>query len=418
MNIERQQYLNQLVDARGNGSIKVISGLRRCGKSYMLKKLFKSYLLTDRVDESHIILIDLENWRFKDFKNPEYLLDYVDSKIIDTEIYYILIDEVQKVDDFVEVLATLLLKDNVEIYVTGSNSKFLSSDIATDFRGRSDEIHMYPLSFSEFLSAYDGNENDALLEYMKYGGLPQILLYKDDYAKANFLRKIYRTVYLKDIYERHRIDYQDEFEELVKIIASSIGSLTNPHKLANSFKSKKNVKNISNKTITLYLKYLADAFLIESAEQYDIKGKNYIDSPMKYYFQDLGLRNSILSFRQIEETHLMENMIFNELKIRGFLVDVGVVPVRTRNTEGIQQRSSYEVDFVANKGSQRYYIQSAWKMPTEEKEEQESRSLRSIGDSFKKIIITGENVHLKRDESGITTMNVLQFLKNSKSLDL
>lgn len=418
MNIERQQYLNQLVDARGNGSIKVISGLRRCGKSYMLKKLFKSYLLTDGVDESHIILIDLENWRFKDFKNPEYLLDYVDSKIIDTEIYYILIDEVQKVNDFVEVLATLLLKDNVEIYVTGSNSKFLSSDIATDFRGRSDEIHMYPLSFSEFLSAYDGNENDALLEYMNYGGLPQILLYKDDYAKANFLRKIYRTVYLKDIYERHRIDYPDEFEELVKIIASSIGSLTNPHKLANSFKSKKNVKDISNKTITLYLKYLADAFLIEAAEQYDIKGKNYIDSPMKYYFQDLGLRNSILSFRQIEETHLMENLIFNELKIRGFLVDVGVVPVRTRNADGIQQRSSYEVDFVANKGSQRYYIQSAWKMPTEEKEEQESRSLRSIGDSFKKIIITGENVHLKRDESGITTMNVLQFLKNQNSLDL
>lgn len=418
MNIERQKYLNQLVDARENGSIKVISGLRRCGKSYMLKKLFKSYLLTDGVDESHIILIDLENWRFKDFKNPEYLLDYVDSKIIDTEIYYILIDEVQKVNDFVEVLATLLLKDNVEIYVTGSNSKFLSSDIATDFRGRSDEIHMYPLSFSEFLSAYDGNENDALLEYMNYGGLPQILLYKDDYAKANFLRKIYRTVYLKDIYERHRIDYPDEFEELVKIIASSIGSLTNPHKLANSFKSKKNVKDISNKTITLYLKYLADAFLIESAEQYDIKGKNYIDSPMKYYFQDLGLRNSILSFRQIEETHLMENLIFNELKIRGFLVDVGVVPVRTRNAEGKQQRSSYEVDFVANKGSQRYYIQSAWKMPTEEKEEQESRSLRSIGDSFKKIIITGENIHLKRDESGITTMNVLQFLKNSNSLDL
>lgn len=418
MNIERQQYLNQLVDARGNGSIKVISGLRRCGKSYMLKKLFKSYLLTDGVDESHIILIDLENWRFKDFKNPEYLLDYVDSKIIDTEIYYILIDEVQKVNDFVEVLATLLLKDNVEIYVTGSNSKFLSSDIATDFRGRSDEIHMYPLSFSEFLSAYDGNENDALLEYMNYGGLPQILLYKDDYAKANFLRKIYRTVYLKDIYERHRIDYPDEFEELLKIIASSIGSLTNSHKLANSFKSKKNVKDISNKTITLYLKYLADAFLIESAEQYDIKGKNYIDSPMKYYFQDLGLRNSILSFRQIEETHLMENLIFNELKIRGFLVDVGVVSVRTRNAEGIQQRVSYEVDFVANKGSQRYYIQSAWKMPTEEKEEQESRSLRSIGDSFKKIIITGENIHLKRDESGITTMNVLQFLKNSNSLDL
>ena len=418
MNIERQKYLNQLVDARGNGSIKVISGLRRCGKSYMLKKLFKSYLLTDGVDESHIILIDLENWRFKDFKNPEYLLDYVDSKIIDTEIYYILIDEVQKVDDFVEVLATLLLKDNVEIYVTGSNSKFLSSDIATDFRGRSDEIHMYPLSFSEFLSAYDGNENDALLEYMNYGGLPQILLYKDDYAKANFLRKIYRTVYLKDIYERHRIDYPDEFEELMKIIASSIGSLTNPHKLANSFKSKKNVKDLSNKTITLYLKYLADAFLIESAEQYDIKGKNYIDSPMKYYFQDLGLRNSILSFRQIEETHLMENLIFNELKIRGFLVDIGVVPVRTRNAEGIQQRSSYEVDFVANKGSQRYYIQSAWKMPTEEKEEQELRSLRSIGDSFKKIIITGENIHLKRDESGITTMNVLQFLKNSNSLDL
>lgn len=418
MIIERQTYLNQLITAQGNGSIKVISGLRRCGKSYMLKKLLKSYLLNNGVDENHIILIDLENWRSMDFKNPDYLLDYVDSKVIDSEIYYILIDEVQKVNDFVEVLATLLLKDNVEIYVTGSNSKFLSSDIATDFRGRSDEIHMYPLSFSEFLSAYDGNENDALLEYMNYGGLPQILLYKEESSKANFLRKIYRTVYLKDIYERHQIENQDEFEELVKVIASSIGSFTNPNKLANSFKSKKNKKDITDKTIGSYIKYLADAFLIESAEKYDIKGKNYIDSPMKYYFQDLGLRNSILSFRQIEETHLMENLIFNELKIRGFLVDVGVVPVRTRNTEGIQQRVSYEVDFVANKGSQRYYIQSAWKMPTEEKEEQESRSLRSIGDSFKKIIITGEKVHLKRDESGITTMNVLQFLKNTNSLDL
>lgn len=418
MKIERQIYLNQLISAQGNGSIKIISGLRRCGKSYMLKTLFRSYLLDNGVDDSHIILIDLENWRFKDFKSPDYLLDYVDSKMIDTEIYYILIDEVQKVDEFVEVLATLLLKENVEIYVTGSNSKFLSSDIATDFRGRSDEIHMYPLSFSEFLSVYDGNENDALLEYMNYGGLPQILLYKDDVAKAGFLRRIYRTVYLKDIYERHNIEYLAEFEELIKVIASSIGSLTNPNKLANSYKSKKNVKDITDKTIASYLKYLSDAFLIESAEQYDIKGKNYIDSPMKYYFQDLGLRNSVLSYRQIEETHLMENLIFNELKIRGFLVDVGVVPMRIRNAEGVQQRSSYEVDFVANKGSQRYYIQSAWRMPTEEKAEQETRSLRSIGDSFKKIIITGENTLLKRDEYGITTMNIIQFLKNPNSLDL
>lgn len=274
------------------------------------------------------------------------------------------------------------------------------------------------LSFSEFLSVYDGNENDALLEYMNYGGLPQILLYKDDVAKAGFLRRIYRTVYLKDIYERHNIEYLAEFEELIKVIASSIGSLTNPNKLANSFKSKKNVKDITDKTIASYLKYLSDAFLIESAEQYDIKGKNYIDSPMKYYFQDLGLRNSVLSFRQIEETHLMENLIFNELKIRGFLVDVGVVPMRIRNAEGVQQRLSYEVDFVANKGSQRYYIQSAWRMPTEEKAEQETRSLRSIGDSFKKIIITGENTLLKRDEYGITTMNIIQFLKNPNSLDL
>ncbi|MBQ2188151.1 MAG: ATP-binding protein [Bacteroidales bacterium] len=253
---------------------------------------------------------------------------------------------------------------------------------------------------------------------MNYGGLPQILLYKDDVAKAGFLRRIYRTVYLKDIYERHNIEYLAEFEELIKVIASSIGSLTNPNKLANSFKSKKNVKDITDKTIASYLKYLSDAFLIESAEQYDIKGKNYIDSPMKYYFQDLGLRNSVLSFRQIEETHLMENLIFNELKIRGFLVDVGVVPMRIRNAEGVQQRSSYEVDFVANKGSQRYYIQSAWRMPTEEKAEQETRSLRSIGDSFKKIIITGENTLLKRDEYGITTMNIIQFLKNPNSLDL
>ena len=416
--IERPTYLEQLINARGDGNIKVISGLRRCGKSYLLKRIFKDWLINDGVPGSHILLYDLENRRNKNLLDPDVLLDTIESRIIDEDIYFILIDEVQKVDDFAEVLASLLLIENIEIYVTGSNSKFLSSDIVTEFRGRSTEIHMYPLSFAEFLTGYDGPESESFLQYIYYGGLPQILSQATHAKKAAFLNRIYKTVYLRDIYERHTIEYPDEFEELIKVLASAIGTPTNPLNLANTFKSKKHLNEITDKTVSTYISYIEDAFLLEKAERYDIKGKAYIDSPFKYYFQDLGIRNTILSFRQVEESHLMENAIFNELRIRGFNVDVGQVPVRIIDESGKQVRRTYEVDFVANKGSQRYYIQSAWRMPDKDKVEQETRPFRSIGDSFKKIIVTGENVLLKRDENGIVTIPITQFLKDPNSLDL
>ena len=416
--IERPTYLEQLISARGDGNIKVISGLRRCGKSYLLKYIFKDWLIADGVSTDHVLLYDLENRRNKHLLNPDVLLDTIEERIVDGDTYYILIDEVQKVEDFTEVLASLLLIENAEIYVTGSNSKFLSKDIVTEFRGRDTEIHLYPLSYAELLTAYDGPETDSFLQYIYYGGLPQILSQATHAKKAAFLNRIYKTVYLKDIYERHKIEYPDEFEELVKVLASAIGSPTNPLNLANTFKSKKHLNEITDKTVSTYISYIEDAFLIEKAERYDIKGKAYIDSPFKYYFQDLGIPNSILSFRQVEETHLMENAIFNELRLRGFSVDVGQVPVRIVDENGKQVRRTYEVDFVANKGSRRYYIQSAWKMPDKEKEDQESRPFHSISDSFKKIIVTGENVLLKRDESGIVTIPVVQFFKDSRSLDL
>ena len=418
MKIERPAYLNELIRSRGNGSIKIITGLRRCGKSYLLKTLFKEYLLKEGIPAEHIILIDLEDRKQAAFKDPDYLMDYVDKATEDSETYYILIDEVQEVGDFVSVLASLNLKDNTEIYVTGSNSKFLSKDIATEFRGRGEEIHMRPLSFGEFLSVYEGSDNDAWLDYYTFGGLPQVLMQDVDDKKVSFLKNLYQTVYLKDIYERHKIENRAEFEELVRVMASSIGSPLNPNKLANTFKSLKNIKDLTNKTIDTYMGYLDDAFLTEKSDRYDIKGKNYIASLSKYYFQDLGLRNAILSFRQTEENHIMENIIYNELRYRGFLVDVGNVTVRTKDKDGKPIRVALEVDFVANKGSKRYYIQSAWKMPDEEKVRQEIRSLNAIGDSFKKIVVTGENIRLKRDENGITTIPIIQFLKDPNSLDL
>lgn len=418
MRIERPVYLDRLVRSRGNGSVKIVTGLRRCGKSYLLKVLFKEYLLQEGVPADHIIVIDLEDRTQAAFKNPDFLLDQVGKAMPDSGTYYILIDEVQEVHDFVAVLSTMNLKPNAEVYVTGSNSKFLSKDVVTEFRGRGDEIHMYPLSFGEYLSAFNGSELDAWLEYYTYGGLPQILLQDGDDKKASFLKNLYQTVYLKDIYDRHKIEFPAEFEELARVMASSIGAPVNPNKLANTFKSLKNIKDLTNKTIDTYIGYMDDAFLLEKSERYDIKGKKYIASLSKYYFQDLGLRNAILSFRQMEENHIMENIIYNELRYRGFLVDVGNVTIRTNDKEGNPVRLTLEVDFVANKGSRRYYIQSAWKMPDESKQEQEIRSLRAIGDSFKKIIVTGEHVKLKRDESGITTIPIIQFLKDPGSLDL
>lgn len=418
MRIERPVYLNELLRSRGNGSIKIVTGIRRCGKSYLLKTLFKDHLLNEGILADHIIIIDLEDRAQAAFKNPDYLMNYVDKAMMDNETYYILIDEIQEVDDFVSVLASLNLKDNIEIYVTGSNSKFLSKDVATEFRGRGDEIHMRPLSFGEFLTAYEGSDSEAWLDYYTFGGLPQVLLQGGDDKKVTFLKNLYQTVYLKDIYERHKIDNPAEFEELVRVMASSIGSPLNPNKLANTFKSLKNTKDLTNKTIFTYMGYLDDAFLTEKSDRYDIKGKHYIASLSKYYFQDLGLRNAILSFRQTEENHIMENIIYNELRYRGYLVDVGNVTIRTRDSDGKPIRVTLEVDFVANKGSKRYYIQSAWKMPDEEKVKQEIRSLNAISDSFKKIVVTGENIRLKRDENGIVTIPVIQFLKDPNSLDM
>lgn len=418
MRIERPVYLNEMIRSRGNGFIKIITGIRRCGKSYLLKILFKDFLLQEGVSSDHIILIDLEDRKQASFKDPDYILEYVDSAMQDDGTYYILIDEVQEIKEFVSVLATLNLKDNAEVYVTGSNSKFLSKDISTEFRGRGDEIHLLPLSFCEFLTAYDGSDNDAWLDYYTFGGLPQVLLQEGEDRKISYLKNLYQTVYLKDIYDRNRIEFPTEFEELVRVIASSIGSPLNPNKLANTFKSLKNTKDLTNKTITTYMGYLEDAFLTSKAERYDIKGKNYMGSLSKYYFQDLGIRNSILSFRQNEVNHIMENIIYNELLYRGFRVDVGNVTIRTRYKDGKPVRITLEVDFIANKGSKRYYIQSAWKMPDDEKVRQETRSLCEINDSFKKIIVTGENIRLKRDESGIVTIPIIQFLKDPGSLDL
>ena len=417
MKIERPIYMQQLIDSKDNGLIKIVTGLRRVGKSYLLKTLFKEYLLGEGIKKDHVLIIDLEDRRNKAFRNPDYLLDWVDAQMKDDEQYYIIIDEVQRVDEFVDMLGTLVGKENADVYVTGSNSHFLSSDIATEFRGRGDEIHVWPLTFKEFMTAYEGDIVDGWQEYYTYGGLPKILSIKGDDKKATYLRNLYRTVYLSDIYERHEIENKAEFEELVRILASSIGSPVNPTNLANTFKSVKRLNNITDKTIETYIGYLTDAFLIEKSERYDIKGKKYIGTTPKYYFKDLGLRNAILSFRQTEENHLMENVIYNEMRYRGFLVDVGNVIIRVKNEKGEWQRVTLEVDFVCNLGSRRYYLQSAYRLPDEEKQKQEKRSLEQIKDSFKKIVIVGERMKLRRDDNGIVLMGVYEFLKDATLLD-
>ena len=417
MKIERPVYMQQLIDSKDNGLIKIVTGLRRVGKSYLLKTLFKEYLLGEGIRKDHVLIIDLEDRRNKAFRNPDYLLDWVDAQMKDEEQYYIVIDEVQRVDEFVDMLGTLVGKENADVYVTGSNSHFLSSDIATEFRGRGDEIHVWPLTFKEFMTAYEGDIVDGWQEYYTYGGLPKILSIKGDDKKATYLRNLYRTVYLSDIYERHEIENKPEFEELVRILASSIGSPVNPTNLANTFKSVKRLNNITDKTIETYIGYLTDAFLIEKSERYDIKGKKYIGTTPKYYFKDLGLRNAILSFRQTEENHLMENVIYNEMRCRGFLVDVGNVIIRVKNEKGEWQRVTLEVDFVCNLGSRRYYLQSAYRLPDEEKQKQEKRSLEQIKDSFKKIVIVGERMKLRRDDNGIVLMGVYEFLKDAALID-
>jgi hypothetical protein len=409
--------MQQLIDSKDNGLIKIVTGLRRVGKSYLLKTLFKNHLLNEGIKKDHILIVDLEDRKYKDFRDPDYLLDWIDKQMHDDEQYYIIIDEVQRVDEFVDMLGSLVVKDNADVYVTGSNSRFLSSDIATEFRGRGDEIHVWPLSFKEFMTAYEGDVVDGWQEYYTYGGLPKILSIKGDDKKATYLRNLYRTVYLKDIYERHDIENKAEFEELVKILASSVGSPVNPTNLANTFKSVKHLNHITDKTIETYIGYIADAYMIEKADRYDIKGKKYIGTTPKYYFKDLGLRNAVLAFRQTEENHLMENVIYNEMRHRGFLVDVGNVNIRVKTEDGKWQRVTLEVDFVCNLGSRRYYLQSAFRMPDEEKMEQEKRSLKQINDAFKKIVIVGERMKLRRDDFGIVMTGIFEFLSDLNVLD-
>ena len=415
--IERRKYLDELVSLRNNGMIKIITGMRRCGKSYLLFEIFTSYLESNGIAPDHIIKVDLEDYRNRAMRNPDNLYAYVESRITDGDMYYILLDEVQMLDQFEDVLNGFLRIRNADIYVTGSNAKFLSKDIITEFRGRGFEVKMYPLSFSEYMSAYPGTVQAGLNEYMLYGGLPQILSYPTEEQKVRFLKALFDETYLKDIKDRYEIRKDDDLEELINIMASGIGALTNPNKLANTFQSEKK-SPISNDTVKNYIDYLCDSFLIEKSTRYDIKGKRYINSPYKYYFMDLGLRNARINFRQSEKSHLMENMVYNELRIRGFNVDVGVVPVVRRGEDGKQHRSSLEVDFVCNLGSRQYYIQSAYRMESDEKIRQERASLLRVDDSFKKIIVIGEESPITRDEAGITTISIYDFLLKENSLEL
>ena len=416
MQIKRDFYLQQLVDGKQNGLIKIVTGIRRCGKSFLLFKLFRQYLLDVGVDSDHIIQIALDDIENANLREPLPLYKCIKANMTDEELYYILLDEVQLVPRFEEVLNSLLRIDNADVYVTGSNSKFLSSDIITEFRGRGDGIHLYPLSLSEYCEGTGLSPAEAWKDYYTYGGLPHTLSLGTEKKKIDYLNNLFESVYLIDILERHRIKNKAEFEELVKIIASGIGAPTNPTKLENTFKSVKKI-NIDSVTISRYLGYMQDAFLIEKAERYDVKGKKYIGSLAKYYFTDIGLRNAILGLRQQEETHIMENIIYNELRRRGCKVDVGMVEQRFVDNDGKWQRKQLEVDFVVNEGNQRYYIQSALALPDEEKRKQEMGSLLRINDSFKKIIIVKDDIKPWRDENGILTMGLLDFLMNADSLE-
>lgn len=413
--IKRNSYLKQLISGKQNGLIKIVTGIRRCEKSYLLFKIFRNHLLEQGVTPDHIISLALDDILNEEYCDPKKLVLYIKENIKDSQIHYVLLDEVQMVDNFVGALNSLLHIDNVDVYVTGSNSKFLSSDIATEFRGRGDEIRIYPLSFSEFLSEYNGDKNDAWRDYITYGGLPLILSLESSQQKSNYLHNLYQTVYLKDLIDRNGIKKAVEFDALTKVMASSIGSPCNPNKLSNTFKSVSNT-DLSSITIDNYLGFLQDAFLLEKASRYDIKGKKYIGTLSKYYFVDMGLRNCLLGFRQIEETHLMENVIYNELRSRGYLVDVGVVETRTRTENQGMLRKQLEIDFVVNNGSKRYYIQSALSLPNEEKIEQEMASLKNVSDSFQKIIIVKDNIVPHHNESGILFINLYDFLLNREIL--
>lgn len=417
MEIKRDLYLNRLIRREKNGLIKVVTGVRRCGKSYLLFNLFHNYLLDKGVQEDHIIEVALDDRSNKELRDPDNMLKYVKEQISDRNTYYVILDEVQLLAEFEDVLNSLLHIRNADVYVTGSNSKFLSSDLVTEFRGRGDEIRIYPLSFREYYSVYEGSVDEAWDDYFTYGGLPLILSRETPEEKAEYLMSLFQKVYLSDIVDRHNVRNREELDELVDILASAVGSLTNPLKLANTFKTVKK-KTISDKTLKKYIDYLLDAFLVSKAVRYDIKGRKYIGSPAKFYFEDMGLRNARLNFRQMEENHIMENIIYNELRIRGYHVDVGLVEQFGKNSDNKTTKKQLEVDFVVTRGSEKYYIQSAFAMDTQGKREQEERSLNAIGDSFKKIIVVRDNIKVRRNDMGIITIGILNFLLDENSLNL
>ena len=430
MEIRRDYYLEKLIKRKNNGLIKVVTGIRRCGKSFLLNNLFYHHLLESGVDTDHIIRFAFDSAddlhligesliqmsKEKRGADPEKFTAYIRAKVADGGMYYLLLDEIQMLDCFEAVLNGYLRKENMDIFVTGSNAKLLSKDIATEFAGRGDEIHMYPLSFSEFMSVYRGDKYTGLSEYMLYGGIPLVVLRDDANDKAAALENLFSEIYIRDICRRNRVRNVGELEDLLNILSSAIGSLTNPEKLKNTFKTAKKSR-ITSATIQKYLTFFEDSFLIESAQRYDIRGKAYIETPKKYYFSDLGLRNARINFRQFEQTHSMENVIYNELRMRGYHVDVGVVPIAEKDAEGKATRKQLEVDFVCNLGSSRYYIQSAYSLPDEAKRAQEIRPFRKIDDSFKKIIITKDVVPPYYDEYGILTLNIYDFLLDPKSIE-
>lgn len=416
MEIKRDLYLEQLKIRKNNGMIKIITGIRRCGKSFLLFVLYKKYLLENGVDKDHIIEIALDGIEYEELRDPKKCFQYIKNEIKDEQMYYLLLDEVQFMPRFEEVLNSLLRIHNIDMYVTGSNSKFLSSDIVTEFRGRGDEIRIYPLSFAEFYAAFGGDYDDAWNEYMIYGGLPQVAQFSEERQKAEYLKNIFTNVYIKDVVERNKIHNVDEINTLIDILASAIGAPTNPTKISNTFKSDRGII-YNNKTISNHIDYLVEAFLISKANRYDIKGRKYVGANLKYYFSDVGLRNARLNFRQQEPTHIMENIVYNELLVREYNVDVGIVDVMAKNVDGKRVRKQLEVDFVVNQGSQRYYIQVAYDMASEEKQTQELNSLRNIPDSFKKIIIINGTKKPWRNDEGFVIMGMKYFLLNADSLE-
>lgn len=415
MEIKRDRYLNALMRKRGNGLIKIITGIRRCGKSYLLGTIFNNALLSEGISQDHIIHMSFDSFENERFLNPHEFYSWAKQKLVDNEKYYFLLDEIQMMEKFESVLNGLNEKPNVDLYVTGSNAKFLSKDIATEFAGRGDEVHMYPLNFSEFKSAYNGTDFHALEDYMLWGGIPLVALaQKED--KPQLLKSLFEETYIRDIIVKNKIRNQRELDDLLNILSSSVGSLTNPEKLANTFRSVKKSKITAN-TIAKYIDYCEDSFLIDSAIRYDIKGKAYIETPQKYYFTDIGLRNVRLGFRQNEQTHIMENIIYNELKVRGFNVDVGVVPITEKNERGMTLKKQLEIDFVCTRGQKKYYVQSAYSLPDSAKRAQEIRPFLKAGDSFKKIVITNDLTPPVYDDNGILTVNFLDFLTDESLIE-